>query len=130
MDTPQHQHPADAADAVDTISPPDPALGAWIIPARVLRLGDGSYRIIPGRPVHRVDIAECVRITGLAAKVLNRLADCGFIRRARPSPGKSYFYPAEVETFIRATESDPDYWTRVRRHAYMTGQTLRDADPQ
>lgn len=104
-----------------------PQAGAWIIPAKVLKLPDGSFRIIPGRPVHRVAVADAVRITGIAAKVLNRLADCGFLRRARPSPGKSYFYPAEVEAFVRRTEEDPEFWSRVRRHCYMSGADVRTA---
>jgi len=116
------------ADAENTTATDAPHAGAWIIPAKVLKLPDGSFRIIPGRPVHRVAVAEAVRITGLAAKVLNRLADCGFLRRARPSPGKSYFYPAEVEEFVRRTEDEPEFWTRVRRHCYMTGGNVRDAE--
>ena len=101
--------------------------GAWYIPALVMRLNDGSTLIKPGKPVQRGTVRQVSRATGIHYKVLAALAEAGFIRRARPSPGQSYYYYAEVESFIHKTEADPDFWTKVRRDAYIKGASVKTA---
>lgn len=99
----------------------------YYIPAKRIQLPDGSTLIKPGKAIQRCKTSEASRMLGIHTKVLHALADCGLITRASPSPGSHFFYPAEVEAFIRQTEADPDYWTRVRRIAYLKGQTLRES---
>ena len=99
----------------------------WIIPAKVIRLPDGSALVKPGTPVHRVKAAQAAKITGVSRKVLASLADCGFIRRASPSPSGAMYYPGEIEAFIAKTEADPDFWNSVRTQAYLSGKNLKNA---
>lgn len=103
--------------------------GLWYFPVRCCALGDGTYRLVPGRPVRRGTSSQVSKATGVHRKVLHALADCGLIRRARPSPNTAFFYFAEVEALIRETEADPDYWNRVRRDAYLSGRRLKESRP-
>lgn len=101
--------------------------GNWIIPAKTIQLPDGSVLVKPGTPVQRVKAAQAEKITGVSRKVLARLAECGMIRRASPSPSGAMYYPAEIEAFIARTEADPDFWTSVRTKAYLTGKNLKES---
>jgi hypothetical protein len=101
--------------------------GGWYIPCRQHKLADGTFLIKPGKPVQRGTTNQVAKATGIGYKTLIRLADAGFLRRAQPSPGLSFFYYAEVEALIRRTERDPDFWTTVRREAYLTGRSIREA---
>ena len=101
--------------------------GLWYLPVRVVALGDGSYRLFPGKPVRRGTCKEVSKATGVHRKVLHALAEAGLIRRAKPSPSTSFFYFAEVEDLIQKTEADPDFWTSVRKSAYLKGLNLRSS---
>ena len=101
----------------------------WFIPQTVIRLADGSTLIKPGRAIQRARVADVVRWTGVHRKTLSALADCGLIRRALPSPHAPHYYPGEVESLLRRTEEDPDFWTDVRRRAFLKGTRLKDAKP-
>jgi hypothetical protein len=101
----------------------------YYIPPIIMRLADGTTMIKPGKAVQRARVADVVRWTGVHRKTLSALADCGLIRRAFPSPNMPYYYPAEVEEFIRLTETDPKFWTSVRTKAYLTGKNLKTSRP-
>ena len=98
----------------------------WITPHRVMELPDGSILIKRGKPIQRASGTVTSKLTGVSLKTLLNLAEAGFIRVARPTPGSSFYYPAEVEAFIQQTEADPDFWTKVRRDAYLRCARLRD----
>jgi hypothetical protein len=100
---------------------------AWYIPTTTVRLADGSTLIRPGKAVKRARGSLVTKWTGVPRKTLAALAECGLIRRANPSPGAAYYYPAEVEALVARTESDPDFWNEVRTRAYLTGERLREA---
>jgi len=98
----------------------------WIVPCLRMRLPDGSYLIKTSKPVLRATSSQTAKITGVSKKNLALLADVGYIRRARPTPHTVFYYPGEVEAFIRKTEEDPDFWTQARRDAYITTRRLRE----
>lgn len=98
----------------------------WLVPAVKLMLADGSCLIKPGRPVLRATSNRTAQLTGVSKKNLSLLAEVGYIRRARPTPQTVFYYPGEVEEFIRQTEEDPDFWNDVRRKAYITTRRLRN----
>ncbi len=103
-------------------------MASWIIPAKVIRLPDGASLVKPGTAIQRAKASEAEKITGVSRKVLARLAECGLIRRACPSPSGAMYYPAEIEEFIAHTEADPDFWNSVRTKAYLSGESIRDSD--
>lgn len=103
---------------------------AWYIPAKPILLPDGSTLIKPGRAIQRAKASQCARFTGVHRRVLANLAECGYIRRASPSPAGAMYYPAEIEEFIARTEADPAFWNEVRIRAYLSGKTIRKSTPK
>ena len=108
----------------------DPQKAPWFIPTRVVQLADGSTLIKPGRAIQRAKVADVERWTGVHRRTLSALADCGLIRRALPSPNAPQYYPAEVEEFIRRTETDPGFWDAVRTKAFLSGRNLKNSRPR
>jgi hypothetical protein len=102
----------------------------YFIPAKTIQLPDGSTLVKPGKAITRCKASQAAKLTGVSRKVLARLAECGLIRRACPSPAGAMYYPAEVESFIARTENDPDFWDDVRTQAYLSGKTIRGAVPK
>lgn len=98
----------------------------WYTPNRVMALADGSFLIKPLKPILRATATRTSALTGVSLKNLRILAEAGFIRVSRPTPGTSFFYPGEIEAFILQTEEDPDFWTKVRRATYLKCARLRD----
>lgn len=101
----------------------------WVIPAAVVQLPDGSTLVKPGKAVQRANVARTVKLTGVSAKTLTALADCGLIRRERPSPRQSFYYPGEVEALLAKTAEDPAFWNEVRTKAFLSGTSLLNAKP-
>jgi len=95
-------------------------------PALVMKLADGSYIVRPGKPVTRASATKTSKWCGISTANLRRLADAGYIRRGWSGPGVSYYYPAEVESFLLKTEAEADFWTEVRRNVYITSAYARD----
>lgn len=102
----------------------------WIIPATTVQLPDGSTLVKPGKAVQRATVARTAKITGVHPKTLSALADCGLIRRDRPSPRQSFYYPGEVESLLARTSDDPSFWDTVRTRAFLTGKDLRNSKPR
>jgi len=100
-------------------TPPTVCPGHWYLPHLELKLADGSILIKPLKPVRRGTSNQVSKWTGIPKKCLRRLAQSGFIREARPGINTLFYYPAEVEEFIRATEADTDFWTPQRRREYL-----------
>lgn len=115
MTTPAHHH--------------DPK-APWIIPSIAVKLPDGSTLVKPGKAVQRATGSRVSSITGVQRKTLSALADCGLIRRERPSPGQVFYYPGEVEDLLRQTAEDPEFWNQVRTQAFLTGSTLKNSTPR
>lgn len=104
---------------------PEPA-ATWIIPPLRLHLADGSTLVKPGKAVQRGTAEQVSKWTGISTKTLARLAEAGFIRCAKPTPWLLFYYPGEIEEFVAKTEADPDFWSKVRRDAYITSRRLRE----
>ena len=102
----------------------------WIIPCTKIHLPDGCTLLKPGKAIQRANATRTSRLTGVHRKTLSALADCGLIRRDRPSPGLAFFYPAEIESFLAQTAADPGYWTSVKTKAFLIGQDLRNSHPR
>lgn len=105
---------------------PDPTPTVWYTPNRFMQLPDGSTLVKPLKPVLRATATRTAQWTGISLKNLRILAEIGLIRCARPTPGSSFFYPAEVEAFIQKTEDDPNFWDKVRKDTYLKCSRLRD----
>lgn len=104
--------------------------GTWIIPAKVTHLPDGSTLLKPCPAILRSTASQTTVLTGVHRKTLAALADCGLIRRERPSPNQSFYYPADVEALLRQTREDPDFWNEVRTKAYLRGECLKSSTPR
>jgi hypothetical protein len=111
---------------------PDPSISphgqdsVWIIHTKVLHMADGSILIKPLKPCLRATAKVTEKLTGVSLKKLRVLAEAGFIRVARPTPGSTLYYPQEIEAFILQTEADPDFWNKVRMAAYLPCSRLRN----
>lgn len=102
----------------------------WIIPATAVQLPDGSTLIKPGKAIQRANVARTAKLTGIPQKTLIALADCGLIRRDRPSPRQSFYYPGEIEELLSRTSTDPEFWNEVRTKAFLRGSNLRNSRPR
>ena len=111
------------------MSGPEPK-PTWVIPATTVQLPDGSTLVKPGKAVQRAIGSRVAKITGVSVKTLAALADCDLIRRERPSPRQSFYYPGEVEELLAKTAADPDFWNKVRTQAFLTGSSLQNATPK
>lgn len=100
----------------------------WFIPPTIVQLADGVTMVKPGKAIQRASPAYTEKHTGVSMRSLSLLADCGLIRRLRPTPGVVWYYPAEVMELIKRTEEDQDFWNDVRRKAYLTGTRLKDEE--
>lgn len=111
------------------MSTPDDKTAVWLIHAKKLHLADGSFLIKPIRPVLRATAKHTAELTGVSLKKLRVLAEAGFIRVARPTPGSTFYYPQEIEDFIAKTEDDPAFWTTVRTATYLRCARLKNGSP-
>lgn len=102
----------------------------WIIPAVTVHLPDGSTLVKPGKAIQRATVSRVAKLTGVERRTLHALADAGLVRRERPSPAQSFFYPGEIEALLSKTSADPGYWDAVRSQAFLSGKTLRKSSPQ
>ncbi len=106
--------------------PPGCKEAVWTIHTKVLHLADGSFLLKPCKPCLRATAKHTAKLTGVSLKKLRVLAEAGFIRVARPTPGSTCYYPQEIEDFIRQTEADPDFWNKVRKDSYLSCARLRN----
>lgn len=109
----------------DPSIPPGGRESVWTIHCKTFHMADGSFYIKPLKPRLRATATYTARVTGVSLKNLRSLAEAGFIRVARPTPGSAFYYPQEIEEFILRTEADPAFWNKVRRDAYLNSRSLR-----
>lgn len=109
-----------ATSAPDEDPPPHGICpGHWYIPWLELKLADGTILLKPQKPLRRGTANQVSKWTGIPKKCLRRLAQSGFITEARPTINTLFYYPAQIESFIRQTEQDPDFWNAKRRREYL-----------
>lgn len=90
----------------------------WYIPTLTLHLADGSTLIKPLKAIQRANAKTVAKYFALSTRTLSRLAEAGEIRSCRLTPQVTYYYPGEIEEFIKKMEENPDHWTPKRRREY------------
>lgn len=83
-------------------------------PVITLPLGDGTYRVAPGKPVERLSMDQARQMTGLEARDLRNMLEEGLIHARRPAPRRYWFMAEELDLFMRFTEAHPDFWKNVK----------------
>jgi hypothetical protein len=83
----------------------------FFIPVITLPLGDGTFRVAPGRPVERLTMDQACQMTGMSAKDLRRYNEEGDIHAQRPGPRKWWFFAEELAAFLEFTMRHPDFWS-------------------
>ena len=87
----------------------------FFIPVICLPLGDGTYRVAPGKPVERLTMEQACQMTGLGARDLRDLVEEGDIHAQRPAPRRWWFFAEELTAFLDFTMRHPDFWRDMRR---------------
>ena len=83
-------------------------------PPIVLPLGDGTYRVAPGKPVERLTMDQACQMTGLSRRDLRDMLDDGFLHADRPAARRYWFFAEELHLFLLYTRAHPDFWKNVR----------------
>lgn len=91
-------------------------------PVIVLPLGDGTYRVAPGRPVERLTMDQACQMTGLSRRDLRDLVEEGDIHAQRPAPRRWWFFAEELAAFLQFTMEHPDFWRNLRRRLAWRAQ--------
>lgn len=86
----------------------------FFIPVITLPLGDGTYRVAPGKPVERLSMEQACQMTGLEPRDLRDYLEQGLIHADRPAPRRYWFLAEELDLFMRYTRSHPDFWRNVK----------------
>jgi excisionase family DNA binding protein len=85
----------------------------------VLSLGDGSFKIIPQKPVQHGSVKDASKTFKVSRATIYRLIDAGFIRFRKASPRKIQIDFKSLEEHLHATE-DPEFWTEKRRSDFFS----------
>ena len=104
-----------------------PDSGKWFVPVKRIKIDDRTWALRLGQPVQLGTSYDVAEATGVGRKILKRMARAGFIQEMRPSPNVSMYYYTEVLDLMERTRKDPNFWTQVRRDAYLKGSRMEDA---
>jgi len=104
----------------------------FFIPVITLPLGDGTYRVAPGRPVERLSMEQAAQMTGLAPRDLRQMVqEEGLLHAQRPAPRRWWFWAEELDLFMRYTEAHPDFWKNVKTHlGWMARNPFNAPEPE
>ena len=80
--------------------------------------GDGSYKVVPQKPVCSASISQAAKITGLPRDTIYRLYRAGFIAGDRPGPRSIRIDMASLFRH-RLESAEEDWWTPERRRIYQ-----------
>lgn len=98
----------------------------FFVPVITLPLGDGTYRVAPGKPVERLSMEQACQMTGLRHRDLRIMVEDELIHATRPAPRRWWFYAEELAAFLRFTEAHPDFWRNPRtRVKWQEGNPFR-----
>ncbi|MCC6356947.1 MAG: helix-turn-helix domain-containing protein [Verrucomicrobiae bacterium] len=100
--------------------PNAPQAPLFFIPYKLMAVGDGTFLLVPAKPVAKLTIAEVARATRIHPKNLHRLIEAGIISAEQPSPKVWLVLWDEIASFLEATKQ-PGYWDEVKRRAFITG---------
>ena len=101
-----------------------PAKPRVYVPSKVVPMGDGTWRVVPQKPIVRLNMKQAMEATGLSSYNLQCLVECGILAAEHPTPRNWCFDADEILAFLEATR-DPAYWSRVRKAAYLTPMHAR-----
>ena len=102
----------------------------FFIPVITLPLGDGTYRVAPGKPVERLTMEQACQMTGLKARDLRDMVEEGLIHAHRPAPRRWWFMAEELDLFMRFTGAHPDFWKNPKtRRAWMARNPFGAEEP-
>ena len=85
--------------------------------ADVVPLGDGSYKIIPGRPRAKLTVREAAKVAGVPVGRIYELYHCGMLDAERPTPRKILIFADSLERHLKASR-DPEHWSAERRQQF------------
>lgn len=86
----------------------------FFTPVIALPLGDGTYRVAPGRPVERLTMDQACQMTGLTARDLRELVETGDLHAQRPAPRRWWFFAEELAAFLNFTMAHTTFWRNLR----------------
>jgi excisionase family DNA binding protein len=86
----------------------------FFIPVITLPLGDGTYRVAPGKPVERLTMEQACQMTGLHPRDLREAVEEGDLHAYRPRPRRWWFFAEEIDAFLRFTMDHPDFWRQPK----------------
>lgn len=86
----------------------------FFTPLLTLPLGDGSYRVAPGKPIERLTMDQACQMTGLQPRDLRDAVETGDLHAFRPAPRRWWFFAEELDAFLRFTMDHPDFWRNMR----------------
>ncbi len=83
----------------------------------VVRMGDGSFHVVPRRPQSKMTIKEAARIAHYSRDTIYRLSHSGFVTGERQSPRKILIDVESLQAHLEAVR-EPEFWTPERRRRY------------
>ena len=100
-----------------TFSAVDPSGQAMLTSCDVVRMGDGSFHVVPRRPQSKITIKEAARTAHYSRDTIYRLFHSGFVTGERQSPRKILIDVDSLQAHLEAVRN-PDFWTPERRQRY------------
>lgn len=83
----------------------------------VVRMGDGSFHVVPRRPQSKTTIKEAARMAHYSRDTIYRLFHSGFVTGERQSPRKILIDVESLQAHLDAVR-EPGFWTAERRQRY------------
>ena len=97
---------------------PDAASGQAILTScDVVRMGDGSFHVVPRRPQSKLTIKEAARVAHYSRDTIYRLFHAKFVVGERQSPRKILIDADSLQAHLEAVR-EPGFWTPERRQRY------------
>lgn len=102
------------------------------IPHKLMAVGDGTFLLVPSKPIAKLTIAEVARATRMHPKNIHRLIESGILTAEQPSPKVWLIAWDDVAQFLEQTKQ-PGFWDEVKRRAFISGSApfhaARDLGP-
>ena len=95
----------------------DPAqLSLFSVPCELLPLGDGTWRVVPGKPQEKLTVRQAAKLLSISASGVRRLYHAGELEGVQPTPRTLRLFAASMEAHLRRTGGcGAEHWTAARR---------------
>ena len=80
-------------------------------------MGDGSFKIIPGKPKAKLTIKEAAKVAGIPIGRIYELYHAELIDGERPSPRRILIYADSLDGHLKATRKR-DHWTDEKKKRF------------